>query len=41
VLSEIDGFARFVPDSRERDRALERLEVARADLDASMPCERA
>ena len=33
VLSEIDGMASLVPDSRERDRAVESLQQARGDLD--------
>lgn len=33
VLSEIDGMAKIVPDSTERDRAVAELEQARADLD--------
>jgi len=32
VLSEIDGIARLVPDSKERDRAAELLDQARGDL---------
>ena len=33
VLAEIDGMAKIVPDSSERDRAMAELENARADLD--------
>jgi hypothetical protein len=33
VLTEIDGIAKIVPDSGERDRVLEELAQARSDLD--------
>lgn len=34
VLDEIDGTAKLVPDSGERDRVVAKVEQARADLDA-------